>query len=657
MASSLTTFQRVFPNTELKSAPVVRVGVFAILSALLLMAQFGIFYLILDLFRHQGNVTLDQESAQSLLVLVGEAQPEETEQEQFTSERVELRDRGLLPTVAHTQFYPMKFFLSQLYDRIALFRDNNLTLLTLLGLSVVIGLLRSITVALARITAARVALTTTNTQRRHLHRQVMRLGPSDLTGKGLSRVQRLFLDDLEEFREHLTKLLFSWPINVATMVVLISIALFINWRLTLQCLFPLVVCWVLVQRERARSAVSRKLTAAHAEAQARLLAESLNKPRLVRSFGMESFEHEQFQKHLEQFESSSRQVQRNENFTFWASWMLLLICVTIVLFFIGLKALLRVEDPQHMSLADTFLLLACFAGMHRPLEGIRLLKQTKLECDNICDRLCVYYDQIPEVGQAVGAKFIDPLNKYLQFESVSYSLPRPMAKSLLNKFDVRIPKNSLTAVISTEPLEAKAVAYLIPRFIEPHSGRILIDGEDIAWATLESLRAEAIYVGGDDPFFTGSVMENILCGDQHFTPTKVTEAAKLTHAHNFISRLPDGYETVLGEHGEKLDVGEGFRLGLARAALRNPALLIVEEPEGPLDDDSKGLIDDAYQRLFPQRTVVVLPQRMSTLRQADRVILLHQGKIAATGTQLELLKTSELYRHWEYTQFNIFRHR
>ncbi len=113
---------------------------------------------------------------------------------------------------------------------------------------------------------------------------------------------------------------------------------------------------------------------------------------------------------------------------------------------------------------------------------------------------------------------------------------------------------------------------------------------------------------------------------------------------------------MLGEHGEQLDAGQAFRLSLARAVLRNPALMIIEEPKAALDDDTKNLLDDCYNRIVVERTVVFLPSRLSTLRRADQIILLNNGRAEATGKYADLVKQSQLYRHWEYISFNEFRH-
>ena len=251
-------------------------------------------------------------------------------------------------------------------------------------------------------------------------------------------------------------------------------------------------------------------------------------------------------------------------------------------------------------------MLAIVACMPRPLAELWELPEPRLRASQAADRIYRYLNQIPAVSQAVGAKFLEPVSRTIGFEAVSYTLPNK--RKLLDGIDLTLSAGEVIALVAFEPLEARAMACLLPRFIEPQSGRILFDGEDIAWGTLESLRAETVYVGGSDPFFTGTVVENIICSHSGYTLSDVTEAAKTTHAHHFILKLPQGYETVIGEHGERLDAGQGFRLGLARAVLRNPSLLIIEEPTEALDEDTKSLLDDSYNRIVRGRTVVILAE-------------------------------------------------
>ena len=159
-------------------------------------------------------------------------------------------------------------------------------------------------------------------------------------------------------------------------------------------------------------------------------------------------------------------------------------------------------------------------------------------------------------------------------------------------------------------------------------------------------------MSAEDPFFTGTVLENLVCGESRFTPQEAMEASKLTHAHKFISSLANGYETQLGEHGEHLTPGQSFRLGLARAVLRNPAVLIIEEPQSRMDDDSKALVDDAYTRILKDRTVFFLPTRLSTVKLCQQVVFLTNGQVEAMGPHAELVRKSDGFRHWEYVNFS-----
>jgi ATP-binding cassette, subfamily B, bacterial len=154
--------------------------------------------------------------------------------------------------------------------------------------------------------------------------------------------------------------------------------------------------------------------------------------------------------------------------------------------------------------------------------------------------------------------------------------------------------------------------------------------------------------------FNDTVANNIGCGDPGFSVPQIMEAAKVAHAHQFIQKLPQGYETPIGEMGQPLRLGEQFRIALARAILRDPALLIIEEPQMPLDEETKALLDDTFARVLPGKTVILLPHRLSTIRGCDRVFLLYEGRIEASGEHRELLAQSDLYRHLQYLEFNEF---
>ncbi len=203
--------------------------------------------------------------------------------------------------------------------------------------------------------------------------------------------------------------------------------------------------------------------------------------------------------------------------------------------------------------------------------------------------------------------------------------------------------------------EAKtALVCLIPRLIDPKVGRVRVDGVDLRDVTLESVRAQVATVLQADLVFSDTVLANIALGDPSYDLPRVIEAAKVAHAHHFIQDLPHGYDTVIGPLGEYLKPDQQYRIALARAFLHDPSIVIIEEPDAALDEDTKSYVDDTVARLAPGRTLIMLPHRLSTIRSSDRVILLHNGRLEAVGHPRRGQGRSKLFRHLQYVEFNQF---
>ena len=636
-------FRRLFPPRLWRTRNGASLIVWSVIAVLALAAMLVTTALLLDLLVHRGRLSVPATSVAALHEMLAETRL--TPVDEPTSGLQAYENTGLLPTVwayhEHWWCAPVTWA----WRSCTPLQSNFSALLCLLGATLVAGAVRISAASHVRVVASRMATEVAIGLRRSIHRQAMRLGPSDLDGAEQRTAVDLFVAATSEARQGLTEWLSHVVRAPLTLGLLMALLLIVDWRLGLQCLIPLgVVGWV-IQEERTRGAAMRQRSEAEAQAELRPLAEGLRKTRLVRAYGMEEFEHEQFQKHLARYSAEGQRGRVGETWALRTARLLTLVLITIIAFLLASRAL---SDRAPLSLGGVWLFAAALVGLSGSLASFRGLWTAQQNAAIPADRIYRYLSEIPEVSQAVGAKFLNPLSQSLILEAVTYQRD---GKMLLDRIDLRIPARTKTALISNDPLPPRAIAYLLPRFIEPQSGRILFDSEDIAWSTLESLRAETIYVAAEDPFFTGTVLENLTCGESRFTLQEAIEACKLTHAHKFITALPNGYETLLGEHGEQLRPGEAFRLGLARAALRNPAVLIIEEPQGRLDEDSKALIDDAYQRLLPGRTVIFLPTRLATVRMCDQVVYLQNGQIEAIGNQTELVKTCEGYRHWEYVNF------
>jgi ABC-type multidrug transport system fused ATPase/permease subunit len=656
--TQIKSLDRVFPNRDLFRGKPLRSLAWGFIASLALCLLLVSLFLVADLLASGGRMDLSATEVTQFNELFPprSADPESVEARPAVSPvtgLASLEGIGLGPTAWRLRRIPVLGpSLVKAYRRIGWLRDNEKCLMLLVLMGLAIACLRGFCLWRSESDSTRAALDVATRLRRTLHRQTLRLGPGDLMDPDGTRVVELFTRDVDEVRDGIRAWIFRLSSQPLHLVFLLVLALAVQWRVAMQCLILLGGCWYLVQRERLRYATAQKSEESRAEDRLRLLAEGLRKTRIVRGYGMEDVEHERFQRHLEKFGQSVAQVLNGQHVLRLAVGMLVLTCIAGVTFVVGVKVL-QIDVPDGLSFSTALLMLAIVASLPRPLAGLWGLREQRLRAMQAADRIFQYLSQVPAVSQAVGAKFLEPLSQQIQFENVSYALPNQ--RKLLDGLDLKIKAGQVVAVASFDPLEPRALAYLLPRFIEPQSGRILFDAEDIAWGTLESLRAETVYVGGSDPFFTATVAENVICSSSGYTLPDATEAAKTAHAHSYILKLPQGYETVIGEHGEQLSAGQGFRLGLARAVLRDPALMIIEEPTEPLDDDTKSLLDDSYNRITRGRTVVFLPGRLSTLRRADSVIFLHHGKVESQGTYQDLVRSSSLFRHWEYMRFNQYR--
>lgn len=485
--------------------------------------------------------------------------------------------------------------------------------------------------------------------RQHIHRKSIRLEPADFSGEHASVADRLF----RESTVFLDNACSRWGsvvlLATADLAVCVVLAMLVHWRVAIETLVPLFLIRFAIRFETQRSDSSLRLLSEQVSRGLSRMAEGLRKTRIVTGFGMQQAEHEQFENNLIQYREKCRQVLRQKNFGIWTRRLLLLFLVAIPAVFL----MAHIVRDGSIGVTAGFLISTCLYFASNAIVQLQSVQEVKAEGNVHAADVASFISRIPLVSQAPGASFLEPMSRGLVFDQVAFSTPqRP---GLIRGLDLRVSAGETLALLSLQREAAFAVASMIPRFIDPDQGQILIDGRDIRGATLESLRAEAIMVGGNDPVFNATVLENITCGQQDISRQQALEAAKLVHADHFVRTLPKGYETLLGEHGVALDRGQMFRLSLARAIVREPALLVIEEPNTQLDAPTKAMLDDAYQRIAGNRTIIFLPTRLSTVKKCSRIVLIHDGKIAVDGVHEQMVRTSELYRHWEYVRFNPFR--
>jgi ABC-type multidrug transport system fused ATPase/permease subunit len=245
-----------------------------------------------------------------------------------------------------------------------------------------------------------------------------------------------------------------------------------------------------------------------------------------------------------------------------------------------------------------------------------------------------------------------PTRGGVSFEGVSFRYNRDPAQAwTLDGIDLTCAPGEVVALVGPSGAGKTTLVSLLPRFWDPNRGRILLDGIDIRSLRLADLRGAIGIVPQDPALFSGTVRENIAYARPGASLAEVESAARAAHAHEFVERLPERYDTVVGERGIKLSGGQRQRVAIARAILKDPVILILDEATSSLDTESERLIEDAMSKLLVGRTTLIIAHRLSTVRRADRLVVLDRGRIVEEGTHGELLELGGLYARLYQRQF------
>jgi len=264
-----------------------------------------------------------------------------------------------------------------------------------------------------------------------------------------------------------------------------------------------------------------------------------------------------------------------------------------------------------------------------------------------------FMDTEDDVREMAGAKPLPPFSRSIKFENVSFAYEHgeEETREILRDINLEVHAGEVLAVVGSSGAGKSTLVHLIPRFFDVSAGRLAIDGCDVRDTTLASLRSQIGVVSQDTVLFNDTARNNIAYGQPSVPHKAVEAAAKAALAHDFISLLPEGYDTVIGERGVRLSGGERQRIAIARALLKNAPILILDEATSALDSESESLVQSALQNLMAGRTVVVIAHRLSTVRRADRIVVLENGTITDIGRHEDLMRKFGTYRRLYDLQF------
>jgi len=379
-----------------------------------------------------------------------------------------------------------------------------------------------------------------------------------------------------------------------------------------------------------------------------ILHETITGNRIVKAFGMESWEVARFRKAAQRlFRANLRSVAAAA-----ISSPLMDIFGAIAIALLLLLGRERIAHNQ-LSLGDFVTFVAVVLSMYNPVRKFAVFNNSFQQALGASSQLFKFMDTQDVVLEKSSAKALPRFSQSVEFDGVSFSYESDGddAREILRGIDLEVKRGEVLAIVGSSGAGKSTLVHLIPRFFDVTGGHLLIDGNDVRDVTLSSLRAQVGIVTQETVLFNDTVRNNIAYGQPHVPQKEVEAAARAALAHDFILALPSGYDTVIGERGVRLSGGERQRLAIARALLKNAPILILDEATSALDSESESLVQTALHNLMAGRTVFVIAHRLSTVRRADRIVVIENGTIADIGTHDELMQKLGTYRRLYELQF------
>ncbi|MBN2406230.1 MAG: ABC transporter ATP-binding protein [Elusimicrobia bacterium] len=467
---------------------------------------------------------------------------------------------------------------------------------------------------------------------RHLMYLSLAFYMSNPTGQLLSRIT----NDVQYLEKSVVKIPAKLIKDGFQLIFLVALIFHMKWK---WALFSIIGFFIIVLPFGKFSRMLRKIGKKGHQKMADIydfLTEKISGVRLIKAFSMEKEEQRKMHSINQKFMDIVLKSERIDAFQSSLTEFLSYSGTAAIVVLGGMAVVTGRESP-----GTFFAFLAALSGMYLPAKNFAKINQQLQRAMAATERILGVLDHREHILQVENPLNLERFREKIEFEKVGFSY-RPEAE-VLKDINLTVKRGDIVAFVGPSGAGKTTLVNLVPRFFDPCSGRITIDGMDIREFSLKSLRHKTAIVMQDVILFNVSIRDNICYGQGEFTLEEIEKYALAANAHDFIVKLPDGYDTVVGERGVKLSGGQKQRISIARALIKDPEILILDEATSHLDTESEYLVQEAMDNLMKGRTTFVIAHRLSTVRKADKIIVLNEGRIVEKGTHDELVKMQGLY--------------